>query len=98
MELTKLKEGTTLTIALEGRLDTVTAEDLDKELKESLDGIKELIFDFEKLDYITSAGLRVITNALKVMNRQGRMVIRNMQPDVKEVFFVTGFLEIIDVE
>ena len=86
-----------LTIKLEGRLDTNTSPDLEKEIS-SLDGIKKLIFDFEKLDYISSAGLRIILSCQKAMNNQGEMVIKNVNDSVKEVFEITGFVDIITIE
>ena len=98
MEITKTLEGTTLTIALDGSLDTITSRQLEKELRTSITGVTELIFDFEKLTYITSAGLRVIVTSQKVMTRQGKMVLRNMQPGVREVFDVTGLSKVLNIE
>ena len=94
---TKLKEST-LTIALEGRLDTTTAPLLEKELKNALTDIDTLIFDFEKLDYISSAGLRVLLSTQKKMNRLGAMFIRNVNDTINEVFEVTGFVDILTIE
>ena len=98
MEITKKTDGGKLTIALDGRLDTITSQQLEKELRTSIDNVSELIFDFEKLSYVTSAGMRVLSAAQKVMNRQGRMVIRNMPADVKEVFDITGLSDIMEIE
>ena len=98
MEITKTLEGTTLTIALDGSLDTITSRQLEKELRTSITGVTELIFDFEKLTYITSAGLRVIVTSQKVMTRQGKMVLRNMQPGVREVFDITGLSKVLNIE
>jgi len=98
MEINKIQEGNKLTIALDGRLDTITSQQLEKELRTSINNITELIFDFEKLTYITSAGLRVLSVAQKVMNKQGSLVIRNSQPDVKEVFEVTGLTAVMNIE
>ncbi len=98
MEIRKEQEGNQLTITLEGRLDTTTAPSLEAELKSSIAGIEELIFDFEKLEYISSAGLRVILSAQKVMNRQGSMVIRQVNENVMDVFEVTGFIDILTIE
>ncbi len=84
--------------ALEGRLDTVTAPDLEKELKASLDGVKELILDFEKLEYISSAGLRVLLAAQKAMAKQGAMKITHTNEMINEIFEVTGFADILTVE
>ncbi len=84
--------------ALEGRLDTVTAPDLEKELNASLDGITELWFDFEKLEYISSAGLRVLLSAQKQMNKQGTMTLYHVTPSIMEIFDVTGFSDILTIE
>ncbi len=98
MNIIKNTEGKTLNIALEGRLDTTTAPQLEAELKQSIADNTELIFDFEKLEYLSSAGLRVLLAAQKVMNKQGRMVIRNVNDVITEVFEVTGFADILTVE
>ena len=98
MTINKTMNGTNLTIALEGRLDTTTAPELEKELKESLDGVTELVMDFSKLDYISSAGLRVLLSAHKTMMKQSGMKVTNVNEMVKEVFDVTGFSDILDIE
>ena len=98
MTITKHTEGKKLTIALEGRLDTTTAPQLEAELKASLDGITELNLDFEKLEYLSSAGLRVILAAQKTMNKQGSMVVRHVNETIQEVFEVTGFVDILTIE
>lgn len=98
MTINKKVEGTELTLAVEGRLDTVTAPELEAALKSSLDGIKELVFDFAALEYVSSAGLRVLLSAQKIMNKQGSMVIRNVGEMVMEVFEVTGFSDILTIE
>lgn len=98
MEIIKKAEGTTLNLALEGRLDTTTAPQLEGELKSSLDGITELNIDFEKLEYLSSAGLRVLLGAQKVMNKQGKMVIHHVNETIQEVFEVTGFIDILTIE
>lgn len=98
MNIIKNTEGKNLNIALEGRLDTTTAPQLEAELKQSIADNTELIFDFEKLEYLSSAGLRVLLAAQKVMNKQGRMVIRNVNDVITEVFEVTGFADILTVE
>ena len=87
-----------LTIALEGRLDTLTAPQLDAEIQGKLDGVKSLVFDFKKLDYISSAGLRVLLSAHKVMSTKGGMKIKNVNEIVQEVFEVTGFSDILTIE
>ena len=83
---------------LEGRLDTITSPDLEKELKESLDEVKTLILDFANLEYISSAGLRVLLSAQKVMNKQGEMKVININDTIHEIFEVTGFADILDIE
>lgn len=98
MTIDKKTEGTKLQIRLEGRLDTTTSPLLEAELKSALDGITELVFDFEKLAYISSAGLRILLAAQKVMNRQGSMVVRHVNEVIAEVFEVTGFSDILTVE
>ena len=97
MEISKNREGGKLTIALDGRLDTITAQQLEKELRTSIDGVTELTFDLENLTYITSAGLRVLSVAQKVMNRQGHLSIIHSQPDVMEVFDMTGMTDVMEI-
>ena len=87
-----------LTIALEGRMDISTAPDLERELKNSLDGVTELVFDLEKLIYISSAGLRVLLMAQKRMNKQGSMKVLHVGEMVMEVFATMGFADIITIE
>ena len=98
LNITKNVDGTALTIVLEGRLDTVTSPSLESELKSSLGGVEDLVFDMDKLQYISSAGLRVLLSAQKVMNKQGNMVVRNASDAVKEIFDVTGFSDILTIE
>lgn len=98
MEIIKNIDGNVCNIALQGRLDTTTAPQLENELKSSLDGIEELNFDFSGLEYISSAGLRVLLSAQKVMNAQGSMKIKNAIPEVLEVFEITGFTDILTIE
>lgn len=97
MEIIKLNEGSKLTVTLEGRLDTTTAPQLETELKSSLEGVDNLTLNFEKLEYLSSAGLRVILSAQKVMNKQGEMVIKNVNETIMEVFEVTGFVDILTI-
>ena len=98
MNIIREQKGTALCIALEGRLDTVTAPELEAALKEGVDDVTELTLDFEKLDYISSAGLRVLLSAHKTMSKKGGMKIRNANEMVREVFDVTGFADILDIE
>lgn len=98
MTINKNANGSDLTIALDGRLDTITAPQLDDELKTSLAGVKKLVIDLGKLEYISSAGLRVLLSAQKVMNKQGEMVVKNVSEEIKEIFEVTGFVDILTIE
>lgn len=98
MKITKNKNGTALEIALEGRLDTTTAPDLEKELKYSLDDVTDLALDFAKLDYISSAGLRLLLSAHKAMQGKGGMKVKNVNEVVSEVLDVTGFADILTIE
>lgn len=98
MNIIKTTEGTTLNLVLEGRLDTTTAPKLEAELKGSMDGVTKLNMDFEKLEYLSSAGLRVILAAQKTMNKQGKMIIRHINETIREVFEVTGFIDILTIE
>lgn len=97
MTISKNLEGSKLEILLEGRLDTTTSPSLEAELKQSVDGIAELVFDFAKLEYISSAGLRILLAAQKVMNKQGSMVVKNVNEVIAEVFEVTGFSDILTI-
>ena len=98
LNITRKGEGTKLEFALEGRLDTVTAPDLEKVLNESLSGIEELVLDFSGLEYISSAGLRVLLSAQKIMNRQGKMAVKHVNETIMEIFEVTGFSDILTIE
>ena len=99
MTINKWQDGTTLVVAPEGRIDTATAPILEKELKESIDdSVKDLTLDFSKITYISSAGLRVLLSAQKVMNRQGTMKVIHVGEVIKEIFDVTGFSDILTIE
>ena len=98
MTITKQKEGTKLTLSLDGRLDTITAPDLEKVVIDELAGVTDLLMNLEHLIYISSAGLRVILAAQKLMNRQGHMVICHVNSTVMAVFEITGFAEILTIE
>ena len=98
MTIKKTSNGTELTVALEGRLDTTTAPQLEEEMKTALPNVKELTFDFSKLDYISSAGLRVLLSTQKVMNKQGSMRITNVNDTIMEIFDVTGFTDILTIQ
>jgi anti-sigma B factor antagonist len=92
------KNGNKLTVTLEGRLDTTTAPELEESVKGNIDGVTELIFEIAPLEYISSAGLRVLLATQKIMNKQGSMVVRNASEEVKEIFEVTGFYDILNIE
>ena len=98
LNITKTLAEKDLNISLEGRLDTMTAPDLEAQLTASLGGVENLVFDLAKLEYISSAGLRVLLSAQKTMNKQGTMVVRNATEEVKEIFEVTGFSDILTIE
>lgn len=98
LNITKQINGTDAVVALEGRLDTTTAPQLENELKSFIDSITSLVFDFEKLEYISSAGLRVLLTAQKLMSKQGSMKLINVKDDVNEIFEVTGFSDILTIE
>ena len=86
-----------MTVALEGRLDTTTAPDLEKEIMDDLEGITELKFDFSDLNYISSAGLRVLLRAHKAMEKQGQMTVSGASEDIMDIFDVTGFVDIFHI-
>lgn len=98
MKIRKNIEGTVVTLFLEGRLDTTTSTIFESEMKQSIDGATELYLDLENLEYVSSAGLRVFLMAQKTMNRHGKMVVRNSNEVVKEIFEVTGFIKILTLE
>lgn len=98
MNINKTQNETILILDLEGRLDTTTAPQLEAELKASINNITELIMDFSALEYLSSAGLRVILAAQKVMNKQGKMTIRNVNETIMEVFEITGFVDILTIK
>ena len=98
MTINKKQNGSALEIALEGRLDTMTAPELEAELNSSLKSADSLVLDFSKLNYISSAGLRVLLSAHKTMCVKGGMKVTNVNEIVREVFDVTGFSDILTVE
>ncbi|MBQ7168704.1 MAG: STAS domain-containing protein [Synergistaceae bacterium] len=98
MELTKEAKGSSLTISLDGRLDTTTAPQLEAEITGKLDGVTDLTIDMSKLVYVSSAGLRVLLKAQKLMNKQGKMTVKNANQEIKEIFEVTGFDELLNIE
>ena len=98
MNIIKNQNGSALTVALEGRLDTTTAPELDAALRESLDGVTDLTLEMGGLAYLSSAGLRVLLSAQKQMNKQGKMVLKNVCQTIMDVFEVTGFSSILTIE
>lgn len=98
MTITKTQDQNSLTLFLEGRLDTTTSPQLEAELSASLGGVTHLTLDLSKLAYLSSAGLRVILSAQKRMNKQGQMIVRNVNDTIMEVFEVTGFVDILTIQ
>lgn len=98
MEINKNLNGDALELKIIGRLDTTTAPALEAEVKNSLEGLKSIIFDLEGLEYISSAGLRVLLSAQKSMNKQGTMKLVNVNEVVMEVFEITGFVDVLTIE
>ena len=93
----ELKDGN-LTLSIEGEINSYTAPELEEIIKNDLNGVKSLVFDFKGVEYLSSAGLRVLLVAQKVMNKQGKMSLRNVNQSVMEVFEITGFSNILDIE
>ena len=98
MTIEKTTNGNKLTIELAGRLDTTTAPKLETELKQNISGVEELVLDLAALEYLSSAGLRVLLSAQKVMNRQGSMVVKHVNETIMEIFEVTGFVDVLTIE
>lgn len=98
LNINKVKDGDKLNISLEGRLDTTTAPQLEEAVNASVEGVKDLSFDMTKLEYISSAGLRVLLASQKIMNKQGNMVVKNVSEEVAEIFEVTGFSDILTIQ
>lgn len=97
LNIKEIRDGKVLTLELEGRMDTMTAPELERVIAEKLDGVETLILDLEKLDYVSSAGLRVLLSAQKKMKAQGKMEVCNVNELVMEVFEITGFTEILTI-
>ena len=98
MTIESKNESGKLTITITGRLDTSTAPELEKTLKGFYDGVNEIVFDLQKLEYVSSAGLRVLLSAQKKMNSQGSMKLINVSEDIMEIFEITGFTDILTIE
>ncbi len=98
MKVTIEKNGSNLEVFVSGRLDTTTAPELEKTLTAEIEGVESLVLDFAELEYISSAGLRVLLGAQKTMNRQGEMKVRGVNEDIMEIFDITGFADILTIE
>lgn len=98
MEIKKTVDGKTLTLDINGRLDTLTSPALQNEINSSIEGIEHLVLDFKNVAYISSAGLRVVLSAQKEMNKRGDMIVANCKEEVLEVFNMTGFSEILNIQ
>ena len=98
MKINKTLNNYELTLAISGELNTTTYQELEDVVKNSLNGIKKLVFDFKELEYISSAGLRVLLVSKKLMDQQGKLVVKNANSSVKEIFDITGFTNILDFE
>ena len=98
LKITTSKDGAEYTFTLEGRLDTITAPDLEGKINEAVEDADKLILDLAKLEYISSAGLRVLLSAAKAMDDNGEMVVTNVRPEVMDVFEVTGFTDFLNIE
>ena len=98
MEIRENRNGSELTVALAGRLDTLSSPELEEKIEDMLEGVEKLVFDFAELRYISSAGLRVMLTAMQIMEDQGEMTVKNVCQDVMDVFEVTGFVEDLNIE
>ena len=98
MTIDRNVEGTKTQLKIAGRLDTSTAPELETTIDACISGVEELIIDFEGLEYVSSAGLRVILKAQKIMNKQGSMKIINVNDTIMEVFYITGFADVLTIE
>ncbi len=98
MIINKTQNGDKLLLAIEGRLDTATSPQLGEIVMKELTDISELTFDLEKLEYLSSAGLRVLLSAQRIMNKQGKMIVRNVNETVHDIFEITGFTEILTIQ
>jgi anti-sigma B factor antagonist len=98
MTIEKNLSGTELNVKVSGRLDTTTAPELEAEVMGAISGVTKLVLNFEALEYLSSAGLRVLLQAQKTMNKQGEMVVRNVNETISEIFEVTGFSDVLTIE
>ena len=98
MNINKVLEGTKLELEITGRLDTITAPELDAEIKQNMDAIDCLVLNFKGVEYISSAGLRVLLSTQKSMSKKGKMIIKEVNDTVMEIFNITGFVDILTIE
>ena len=98
LNIEKKINATAMTMCISGRLDTTTAPQLEEELNSHFDNITEIVMDIEHLEYISSAGLRVILSVQKMMNKQGNLVIKHVRSEIMEIFEITGFVDILNIE
>ena len=98
MQISKNRNDKELTVKVSGRLDTSTAPELEASLKAEFEGLEALYLDFSELEYLSSAGLRVLLSSQKVMNKQGKMVVKNINTTIREIFDITGFSDILTIE
>ncbi len=98
MTIEKNLSGTELNVKVSGRLDTTTAPELEAEVMGAISGVTKLVLNFEALEYLSSAGLRVLLQVQKIMNKQGEMIIKNVNETINEIFEVTGFIDILTIE
>ena len=98
MNINKVLEGSKLEVEITGRLDTITAPELDAEIKQSIDDIDCLVLNFKGVEYISSAGLRVLLATQKSMSKKGKMIVKEVNDTVMEIFNITGFVDILTIE
>ncbi|MBR6386326.1 MAG: STAS domain-containing protein [Ruminococcus sp.] len=98
MVINKKTDGTSIVFSVAGRLNTNTAVELETEVKSSIENMTDVTFDLKELEYISSAGLRVLLSVQKIMNKKGKMTIINCNDDIMDIFDVTGFTDILNIE
>ena len=98
MNINKVLEGTKLELEITGRLDTITAPELDAEIKQNMDDVECLVLNFKGVEYISSAGLRVLLATQKSMGKKGKMIVKEVNDTVMEIFNITGFVDILTIE
>ena len=98
MDIVKTREGNTLTVAVDGRLDAMNARKLEAELRKSMDQVTELIFDFSNLEYIASGGIRVLVASQKAVGKDGVMKLKNVQPQIMSLLEMTGLVDVFTIE